>query len=113
MLGDGTRKKYISMYPSYISHASYKTSAHHGFSYFNIGPEDDGISVKDIAEHTVKRVSPGVKITYQTSSKGWVGDVPRFSYSVEKLKALGWEAKYSSTDAVVRAIDEIALQEGC
>lgn len=114
VLGNGTQQKvYIHVTELVSAMLHINASAGQGFSYFNIGPEDEGISVKDIAEHTVKRVSPGAKITYQTSSKGWVGDVPRFSYSVEKLKALGWEAKYSSTDAVVRAIDEIAVQEGC
>ena len=114
VLGNGTQQKvYIHASELITAMLHIKANAPHSFSYFNIGPEDEGIFVKDIAELTVERVSPGAKITYQTSRKGWVGDVPRFSYSVEKLKALGWEAKYSSTDAVVRAIDEIALQEGC
>ena len=67
---------------------------------------------KKIAEETVERVAPNAKITYQKSDKGWVGDVPRFSYSVDKLKCLGWQPKFSSIDAVIKAIDQIAKQEG-
>ena len=36
-----------------------------GMNYYNIGATDDGISVKDIAELTVKRVSPQAIISYQ------------------------------------------------
>ena len=59
-----------------------------GLNYYNIGAMDDGVFVKKIAEETVKIVSPGATIKYQNSDWGWVGDVPRFYYSVEKLKDL-------------------------
>ena len=83
-----------------------------GLNYYNIGAMDDGVFVRDIAEQTVKRVAPNAVITYQDSDRGWVGDVPRFYYSVDKLKKLGWTPNRSSLEAVIRAIDEIVLQEG-
>jgi UDP-glucose 4-epimerase len=83
-----------------------------GLNYYNIGAMDDGICVKQIAEETVKLVSPGATIKYQNSDRGWVGDVPRFYYSVDKLKNLGWSPMMTSMEAVKRAVGEIALQEG-
>lgn len=81
-------------------------------NFFNIGAMDDGITVKDIAEEVVRVVSPNAKIKYQSSDRGWVGDVPKFIYSIEKIKKLGWSPKMSSYDAVKKAILEIANQEG-
>ena len=40
------------------------------------------------------------------------GDVPKFSYSVEKLARLGWRPSMSSAQAVARAIAEVAVQRG-
>ena len=61
----------------------------------NIGFFDDqylaaGAKLKDIAEEVVRVVSPNAKIKYQSSDRGWVGDVPKFIYSIEKIKKLGW-----------------------
>jgi UDP-glucose 4-epimerase len=75
---------------------------------FNIGPLGEGTSVTFIAEQVVARMSPGTKIAYTGGDRGWVGDVPRFRYSTDRLSRLGWQPKLSSDEAVLRAIDEIA-----
>lgn len=79
---------------------------------FNIGPIDSGVTVRWIAEQTVAAVTPGTSILFGTGDKGWVGDVPRFHYRIEKLQALGWTPTLDSAGAVQRAIWEIARQEG-
>jgi UDP-glucose 4-epimerase len=83
-----------------------------GMNYYNIGAMDDGVTVKQIAEETTQVVSPDATINYQKSDRGWVGDVPRFYYSVDKLKDLGWSPKMYSLEAVQKAVREIASQEG-
>ena len=75
---------------------------------FNIGPEGQGTRVSLIAEKTVAAMSPGAGIFYGGGDRGWVGDVPRFRYSTEKLAQLGWRPQMSSDAAVFRAITEIA-----
>jgi UDP-glucose 4-epimerase len=82
-----------------------------GMNYFNIGAIDDGVYVSQIAEEVVKVVAPEAKINFQKTDRGWIGDVPRFYYSVNKLQDLGWSPKMSSLEAIKRAIKEIALQE--
>lgn len=79
---------------------------------YNIGPDDAGCSVAEIAEAVVARVSPGAQILYGKEDRGWVGDVPRFCYCVNKLTDLGWRPRYGSLEAVTLAVDEIAVQEG-
>ncbi len=81
-----------------------------GFDAYNIGPVDDGITVRDIAEATVERVAQGAALEFGTEDRGWVGDVPKFSYDTSKLSSLGWQPKLSSREAVLKAIDQIAGQ---
>jgi UDP-glucose 4-epimerase len=76
----------------------------------NIGPLDDGVTVKWIAEQVVKRINPKSRIVYGESNKGWVGDVPKFFYSTDKLQKFGWIPKLNSEMAIIRSIDEIAIQ---
>lgn len=78
----------------------------------NIGPVDDGVTVRFIAESVTQRVSPRANICFGIGNKGWVGDVPKFQYSVERLSQTGWSPSRNSADAVRYAIDQIAIQEG-
>ena len=75
-------------------------------NYYNIAPETGATTVRFIAEAVVKAAAPKAAIRYTGGSRGWVGDVPKFRYSTEKLKALGWSPKLSSNEAVEQAIRE-------
>jgi UDP-glucose 4-epimerase len=84
-----------------------------GVSLYNVGPADEGVTVRWIAEQTVARVAPAARIEFGEGSKGWVGDVPRFRYSIAKVRdALGWTPHLGSQRSIQRAIDDIARQEG-
>lgn len=112
VLGNGTQQKtYLHVSELVKAMLFINDNTGNGMNYYNIGAMDDGVTVKQIAEETVKVVSPGATINYQKSDRGWVGDVPRFLYSVEKLKSLGWSPKMSSLETIQRAVSEIALQE--
>ena len=78
----------------------------------NIGPVDEGVYVRWIAEQVVMRVAPTATIRFGLGDRGWVGDVPKFHYSTDKIQALGWKPELGSEQAVLRSIDEIARQEG-
>jgi UDP-glucose 4-epimerase len=80
----------------------------HNLQVFNIGPEnEDGIYVKTIAQEVVKVVSPSASIEFGTGNKGWVGDIPKFKYSIDKIKQLGWSPSMNSYETVLKAISEI------
>jgi UDP-glucose 4-epimerase len=113
VLGNGTQQKtYLHVSELVEAMLFINSNTDNGMNYYNIGAMDDGVFVKQIAEETTKVVSPDAKINYQKTDRGWVGDVPRFYYSVDKLKDLGWSPKMSSLEAVQRAVSEISLQEG-
>ena len=70
---------------------------------YNIGNKDT-ISVAEIAEIVRDMVSPKASISYQKEDRGWVGDVPRFKFNIDKIIAAGWQPRLSSRDAVIQAI---------
>ena len=41
-----------------------------------------------------------VKFKYTGGKRGWPGDAPIIHFDVNKMKHLGWQAKYSSDEAV-------------
>jgi UDP-glucose 4-epimerase len=61
-----------------------------------------------IAEKVIERFRPGTAIAYAGGDRGWVGDVPHFRYSIDRLARLGWQPKLSSDAAVIQAISELA-----
>ena len=71
---------------------------------FNIAPARGATTVRHMAEAVVRAAAPGARIRFTGGSKGWVGDVPRFRYSIEKLRRLGWTPRLSSDEAVELAI---------
>ena len=73
---------------------------------YNIGTKTT-ISVREIAEIVSNQMGLSPKITYTSSDRGWVGDVPRMSLSIEKLVALGWGPELESEDAVRRTAREM------
>jgi UDP-glucose 4-epimerase len=112
VLGNGTQQKgYLHVMELVNAMLFIKQNSKEKVAVFNIGAEDYGVTVQFIAEETVKAVSPNATIRYGKGNKGWVGDVPRFIYNVDKLKDLGWVPKLGSSDAVMIAIQQIVLQE--
>ena len=77
---------------------------------FNLGQNHDQVSVKWIAEETIKMISPKTKILYGKEIRGWIGDVPNFFYDTKKAFDCGWQAKLNSKDAIKKAIIEIYNQ---
>jgi UDP-glucose 4-epimerase len=113
VLGDGSQTKpylhvaeLIAAMQFIVAHSNDRRNV------FNIGPTGDGTRVSFIAERMIARCAPGTSIAYTGGDRGWVGDVPHFRYSTEKLARLGWRPKFSSEEAVLRAIEELADSRG-
>lgn len=112
VLGDGTQQKsYLHVEELIDAMMFIKEHSKEKTSLYNIGPTDDGVSIRFIAQEAVEVVSPGAQVVFGRGAKGWVGDVPKFVYSVDKLKKLGWVPKFGSRDAVRMALRQIHAQE--
>ena len=108
VLGDGTQQKtYLHVDELIDAMIMIRNNSEDRLNYFNVGANDEGATVKFIAEEVVKAFSPTAKITYGEGNKGWVGDVPKFTYGVDKVHKLGWEPKLNSTQSLQKAIQQI------
>ena len=108
VLGDGTQQKPYLHVSELLDAMIFITNTAQGkMNYFNIGPSDTGATVKSMAESVVKHLGGKASIRYTGGDRGWVGDVPRFYYSVAKLEALGWKPSMDSAAAIDRAIQDI------
>jgi UDP-glucose 4-epimerase len=107
VLGDGTQEKpylHVSELIEAMLFISRRSSER--LNYYNIAPATGATTVRYMAEAVVRAVSPKATIRYTGGSRGWVGDVPKFRYSIEKLLALGWSPRLSSNEAVDLAIKQ-------
>jgi len=112
VLGNGSQRKgYLHVEDLIEAMLAIQKLSKESLNYFNIGAGDEGIYVKYIAQIVVDAVSPGAHIQYGQGDKGWVGDVPRFQYSTEKLRKLGWTPSLNSTQAVRLAVEQILAQQ--
>lgn len=113
VLGDGRQQKpYIHVSELIDAMFFIVENAEERLAFYNIGPEDDGANVTYIAKAVCKAMSPDAEIHYTGGDRGWVGDVPRYSYATAKLAALGWRPRLSSNAAVDRAVSEILEEAG-
>jgi UDP-glucose 4-epimerase len=109
VLGDGSQTKpYLHVTELIAAMKFILAHSHDRRNVFNIGPDGAGTSVAFIAEQMIARIAPGTPIAFTGGDRGWVGDVPRFRYSTERLTRLGWRPRLTSNEAVLRAIGEIA-----
>ena len=107
ILGDGKQQK------PYLHATDIVDGIIYGFEHsndqinlFNLGV-DSNTTVTHIAEMIIEEMKlSDVKFNYTGGKRGWAGDVPRFQLSTEKMKKLGWKPRYSSDDAVRKAIRE-------
>lgn len=114
VLGDGTQQKPY-LHVSDLIRAMFCVAdrkSEENVMLVNIGPSDEGITVRSIAECVVARVSPSAEIRYGSERRGWIGDVPKFRYSTSMIESFGWQPKLTSSEAIARAVNEIATQQG-
>jgi UDP-glucose 4-epimerase len=108
VLGDGTQQKpYLHVSELIDAMLFVYNNATEPLNWFNIGPEDKGATVLDIAREIVRVAAPSTPVRFTGGSRGWVGDVSRFCYSIEKIKSLGWSPRFGSFEAVARAVAEV------
>jgi UDP-glucose 4-epimerase len=78
------------------------------FDIYNIG-SDDAITVIDIVKLLFQKFSTGprmIKFNDTHDGRGWNGDVREYLLDCSRIKRLGWNAKYNSTQAVGLVADE-------
>lgn len=106
ILGDGCQSKsYIHVSDVVSAMLTLTDRGWKGFDTFNAS-SGDYVTVSEIADLVVKRMGlTDVRYEYTGGSRGWKGDVPIVRFHSDKLAALGWRCRYSSTEALLDSID--------
>ena len=83
------------------------------YNYFNLGSRST-IKVSRIVEILLEELNlkGKTRIKYIGGDRGWVGDVPRFKYSLAKVNKLGWKAQSNSEQAVRLAVRSLKEEFG-
>jgi UDP-glucose 4-epimerase len=111
VLGDGLQEKpYLHVLELVDGMFLIYQHAKEALNYFNIGTDGSTTTVRYIAEAIVRKAAAGTAIRYRGGTKGWPGDVAKYSYSVEKLRKLGWSPQLTSDQAIDQAIEEVAKE---
>lgn len=112
VLGNGTQQKSYLHVSDLVAGMLHIADRNEAFAVYNIGPTDEGVTVRFIAETVRDAYRPQAEIRFGEGNRGWIGDVPKFRYSVQRLIDTGWRPALGSTEAVIRAVEEIVAQEG-
>ncbi len=108
ILGDGTQEKPYIYIEDCVEGILY--GLHHSdepVNVFNLGCSSS-TKVSAIAQMLVEGMGlPGVKFKYTSGERGWPGDVPQVRFDTSRMERLGWRPRYSSDEAVRKAIRDI------
>lgn len=111
VLGDGNqRKPYLHVADCVAGMLFGLANANDEVNYFNLAPPDT-IRIGEIAELVLEEVGLAGKtpIAYTGGTRGWVGDVAVSMLDPEKIAKLGWRVRYTSKEAVQRAVKELVV----
>jgi UDP-glucose 4-epimerase len=108
ILGDGTQtKSYLHVSDCVTAISTLLTQALNAVTVLNLG-SDDQTSVTQIADIIVEEMNlPAVTYAFTggvDAGRGWKGDVKTMLLDTRRIKALGWHARYTSSDAVRRSV---------
>lgn len=113
VLGDGKQAKPYLYVKDLVDAILFVCSnSHDKINFYNLGVEGQ-TSVTQIAHMVIDAMGLDAKIRYTGGDRGWIGDVPKFAYNLDKIHALGWHASLTSDEAVKKAIGHILEQDAC
>jgi UDP-glucose 4-epimerase len=108
ILGDGSQCKPYLHVEDCISGILFGfKSSRDKINVFNLGCSS-ATNVTTIAKMLVQEMGlNNVKFKYTGGDRGWPGDIPQVRFNVQKMSNLGWNARYTSDEAVKKAIRDI------
>jgi UDP-glucose 4-epimerase len=77
------------------------------FEIINIGPSDEGVSVKELMMIFTKYWPYDIDVSYEQNNTGWRGDVNRYRMDVSKIFKMGFTEEIKSIVEVEKSISEM------
>ena len=113
ILGDGNQTKpYIYVTDLIRAILLFIEADRPGVSLYNVGLESAS-SVVRIADLVCEEMGlESVHYEFTGGEGGWKGDVPRFRYCLDKIHCAGWQAIYTSDEAVRKTIQSNLGKQG-
>lgn len=108
ILGDGKQcKPFIFVLDLVDAIMRFKDELCEGITLYNIGTGTQS-TVTGIAQIVCEKMGlSDVTFQYTGGRSGWRGDVPIFSYNLDKINKTGWRAQWSSDQAVALTVEAI------
>jgi len=108
ILGNGTQEKPYIHVEDCVEGILYGFQHSEGkVNIFNLGTSLS-TNVNTIAQILVENIGlANVRFKHTGGNRGWPGDVPQVRFDTSRMKNLGWEPRYTSDEAVRRAIRDI------
>jgi len=108
ILGDGTQEKPYIHVDDCVEGILYGLQHSNGqVNIFNLGCSSS-TRVSTIARMLVEEMGlQDIELKYTGGERGWPGDVPQVRFDTSKMERLGWKPRYSSDEAVRKAIRDI------
>jgi UDP-glucose 4-epimerase len=104
ILGDGTQRKSYLEVGDCVGAIMGRLGRAEGFSVFNLGV-DNYCTVKDSVGWICKRLGVEPTLSFGGGDRGWVGDNPFIFLDTAKIRATGWQPRWSIQEAVERTVD--------
>ena len=107
VLGDGSQcKPYLHVSECVDGMLFGYTHAAGRVNLYNLGVES-ATSVRSIAGIVIREMGlQGVQVEFGRADRGWLGDAPQFLFDMRKMAELGWSARLTSDEAVIRTVNE-------
>ena len=113
ILGDGEQSKsYIHVLDVVAAVLLAMERSAEPFEVFNVSTLD-AITVREIADEAVRCLGlPGrPDYAFTGGARGWKGDVPVVRLNSERIRALGWNSRWNSREAIRAALESMRVEE--
>ena len=108
ILGDGSQSKpYVYVDDVVTAIFLVLDRQEKSFDVYNVAP-NDFVTVKEIAGIVLEKlnISPSeCELRFGKENRGWKGDVPIVRLITDKIRSMGWDNTYSSSEAIHRSVE--------
>lgn len=108
VLGDGSqRKQYLNVRTLISCMTALYKKINSDIEILNIGPNDDGVSVKELMNIFLNFWPNQLEVSYEQKNTGWRGDINRYRLDVSKISKMGITPELKSLTEVEKSIFEM------
>jgi len=104
ILGDGKQRKSYLDVTDCVAAVMSQLDAGHQHEVFNLGT-DEYCLVDDSAGWICERLGIEPEFVHSGGERGWIGDNPFIFLDTTKMRATGWQPRWSIREAVERTVD--------